>query len=54
MAHRKDYLTASFAGCFRDYRNTPGPVWARVTYANQTVRVCIYDFSPTFDKKIID
>ncbi|KAJ3024260.1 hypothetical protein HKX48_003085 [Thoreauomyces humboldtii] len=41
MAHRRDYLTTSMAGCFRDYRNTPAPVWARITYANQTLRVDI-------------
>ncbi|KAI8907099.1 legume-like lectin family-domain-containing protein [Powellomyces hirtus] len=39
LAHRKDYVTTAMAGCFRDYRNTPAPVWARVTYANHTVRL---------------
>ncbi|KAJ3168949.1 hypothetical protein HDU88_001276 [Geranomyces variabilis] len=41
LAHRKDYLETGFAGCFRDYRNTPAPVWARITYANQTIQLAI-------------
>ncbi|KNC96134.1 uncharacterized protein SPPG_08521 [Spizellomyces punctatus DAOM BR117] len=42
MAHRKDYLATSLGGaCFRDYRNDPAHTWARVTYANRTIRLDI-------------
>ncbi|KAI8815562.1 concanavalin A-like lectin/glucanase domain-containing protein [Fimicolochytrium jonesii] len=39
LLQQRNYAQHALAGCFRDYRNTPAAVWARVTYANQTVRV---------------
>ncbi|KAJ3288434.1 hypothetical protein HDU76_007670, partial [Blyttiomyces sp. JEL0837] len=39
MAGNPNYLKESLGGCFRDYRNAPHPVWVRVTYANNTLRV---------------
>ncbi|KAJ3279061.1 hypothetical protein HK104_001814 [Borealophlyctis nickersoniae] len=38
-AHRRDYMHAGLGGCFRDYRGTTTPVWVRVTYVNETVKV---------------
>ncbi|KAI9091460.1 legume-like lectin family-domain-containing protein, partial [Phlyctochytrium arcticum] len=41
LAHSKDYAATALAGCFRDYRNTPSPVWGRLTYANTTLQLDI-------------
>ncbi|KAI8995865.1 legume-like lectin, partial [Gaertneriomyces semiglobifer] len=38
-ANRDDYVQTALSGCFRDYRNTPTPVFARITYANETLKV---------------
>ncbi|KAJ1561860.1 hypothetical protein HK096_003063 [Nowakowskiella sp. JEL0078] len=33
IKYRKDHPNFSLGGCYRDYRNTPGPVWYRITYS---------------------
>ncbi|KAI8852669.1 legume-like lectin [Chytridium lagenaria] len=30
--------SSSIGGCFRDFRNSPKPIWGRLTYANRTLR----------------
>ncbi|KAJ3195517.1 hypothetical protein HK101_011881 [Irineochytrium annulatum] len=60
MENRKDYMTLSIGGCFRDYRNAPKPVWGRLTYANRTLRLDMdirqdgYAFTECFTKTGID
>ncbi|KAF8946387.1 hypothetical protein BGZ46_005789, partial [Entomortierella lignicola] len=33
--------TNSFGGCLRDYKNTPNPVFVRVSYVDDTLRVSV-------------
>ncbi|KAI9339169.1 legume-like lectin family-domain-containing protein [Zopfochytrium polystomum] len=55
-----DYLATAIGGCFRDYRNSPHPVWGRLTYANQTLRLDMdlrqggYSYSFCFEKANIN
>jgi hypothetical protein len=37
--HESEYEHLSMGSCFRDYRNTPGVVWVRVTYHKQKLEV---------------
>ncbi|KAJ3096099.1 Protein ERGIC-53 [Phlyctochytrium planicorne] len=37
--NRPDALLHAVGGCFRDYRNAPNPVWARVSYVKKTLRL---------------
>jgi hypothetical protein len=37
--HETEYEHRSLGSCFRDYRNTPGVVWVRVTYHKQELEV---------------
>ncbi|KAJ3089783.1 hypothetical protein HK102_005510 [Quaeritorhiza haematococci] len=39
LKDQRNYIHHAFGGCFRDYRNTPGPVWIRVVYAKQQLKV---------------
>lgn len=60
MDGRGDYMSNSMGSCFRDYRNTPSPVWGRLTYANRTLRLDMdlrqdgYSFTQCFEKTDID
>ncbi|KAI8622381.1 legume-like lectin [Chytriomyces sp. MP71] len=60
LAGRVDYQQFVSGNCLRDYRNTPHPVWVRVTYKKRQLRVDVdlykdgYQFVECFRAKDID
>ncbi|ORY53585.1 hypothetical protein BCR33DRAFT_760983 [Rhizoclosmatium globosum] len=60
IASRTPQTHEILGGCMRDYRNTPHPVWVRVTYKRRQLRVDVdlykdgYKFEECFRAKDVD
>ena len=39
LSGRRDYLSVSMGGCFREYRNISDPAWCRISYAENSLKV---------------